>query len=256
MSLRDNWRITADDRLIHALPIFHTHGLFVAANVTLLAGASMFLLPKFDPDEVLALMGQSTLLMGVPTFYTRLLQNPGLDKSAVASMRLFISGSAPLLAETHAEFKRRTGHSILERYGMTETNMNTSNPYDGERIAGTVGLPLPGVTVRVTDTATGASLPPGETGMIEIKGPNVFRGYWRMPEKTAAEFTKDGFFISGDLGKFDDAGYLSIVGRGKDLVISGDTTSILKRWKARSTSSKVSSKVPCSAFPIPILVKA
>ncbi|MCM2477229.1 malonyl-CoA synthase [Rhizobium sp. CG5] len=221
LTLRDVWRVTADDRLIHALPIFHTHGLFVATNVTLLSGASMFLLPKFDPDEVLSLMPQATLMMGVPTFYVRLLQNPRLDHHAVSTMRLFISGSAPLLAETHVEFKNRTGHAILERYGMTETNMNTSNPYDGERIAGTVGFPLPGVTVRVTDPATGKVLPADETGMIEIKGPNVFKGYWRMPEKTAAEFTADGFFISGDLGKIDPAGYVHIVGRGKDLVISG-----------------------------------
>jgi malonyl-CoA/methylmalonyl-CoA synthetase len=221
LTLRDYWRVTADDRLIHALPIFHTHGLFVATNVTLLAGASMFLLSKFDADEVVSLMPQATMLMGVPTFYVRLLQSPRLNKEAVANIRLFISGSAPLLAETHAEFQARTGHAILERYGMTETNMNTSNPYEGRRIAGTVGFPLPGVTVRVTDPATGAVLPAEETGMIEIKGPNVFKGYWRMPEKTAAEFTADGFFISGDLGKIDGDGYVHIVGRGKDLVISG-----------------------------------
>ncbi|WP_373414407.1 malonyl-CoA synthase [Ensifer aridi] len=221
MALRDFWHVTAQDRLIHALPIFHTHGLFVATNVTLLAGASMFLLPKFDPDEVISLMPRATLLMGVPTFYVRLLQSPRLDREAVSNMRLFISGSAPLLAETHVGFQNRTGHAILERYGMTETNMNTSNPYDGERIAGTVGFPLPGVTVRVTDPATGAVLPAEETGMIEIKGPNVFKGYWRMPEKTAAEFTADGFFISGDLGKIDRRGYVHIVGRSKDLVISG-----------------------------------
>ncbi|MBB4569369.1 malonate--CoA ligase [Rhizobium leucaenae] len=220
-TLRDYWHFTSADRLIHALPIFHTHGLFVATNVTLLAGASMFLLPKFDPEEVLSLMSRSTVLMGVPTFYTRLLQNPRLNKDAAADMRLFISGSAPLLAETHADFRSRTGHAILERYGMTETNMNTSNPYDGERVAGTVGFPLPGVTVRVVDTATGKPLPANETGMIEIKGPNVFKGYWRMPEKTAAEFTRDGFFITGDLGKIDERGYVHIVGRGKDLVISG-----------------------------------
>ncbi|QHW23416.1 malonyl-CoA synthase [Rhizobium leguminosarum bv. viciae 248] len=221
LTLRDYWRVTADDRLIHALPIFHTHGLFVATNVTLLAGASMFLLSKFDPEEILSLMPQATMLMGVPTFYVRLLQSPRLDRKAVANIRLFISGSAPLLAETHTEFQARTGHAILERYGMTETNMNTSNPYEGKRIAGTVGFPLPDVTVRVTDPATGLALPPEETGMIEIKGPNVFKGYWRMPEKTAAEFTADGFFISGDLGKIDREGYVHIVGRGKDLVISG-----------------------------------
>ncbi|MGV1754495.1 malonate--CoA ligase [Agrobacterium sp. CG674] len=220
-TLKDVWRVTADDRLIHALPIFHTHGLFVATNVTLLSGACMHLLTKFDPEEVLSLMPHSTLMMGVPTFYVRLLQSPHLNKDAVSNIRLFISGSAPLLAETHNEFHARTGHAILERYGMTETNMNTSNPYDGKRIAGTVGFPLPGVSVRITDPATGTELPTGETGMIEIKGPNVFKGYWRMPEKTAAEFTADGFFISGDLGKIDAEGYVHIIGRGKDLVISG-----------------------------------
>ncbi|MQB44809.1 malonyl-CoA synthase [Rhizobium sp. ICMP 5592] len=221
LALREYWRVTAADRLIHALPIFHTHGLFVATNVTLVAGASMFLLPKFEPGEILSLMPKATLMMGVPTFYVRLLQHEGLNRDAVANMRLFISGSAPLLTETHVSFQQRTGHAILERYGMTETNMNTSNPYDGERRAGTVGFPLPGVTVRITDPATGATLSPEETGMIEIKGPNVFKGYWRMPEKTAAEFTQDGYFISGDLGKIDADGYVHIVGRGKDLVISG-----------------------------------
>ncbi|TXR49634.1 malonate--CoA ligase [Phyllobacterium endophyticum] len=221
LTLRDYWHVTENDRLIHALPIFHTHGLFVATNVTLLAGASMFLLSKFDADVVISLLPQATMLMGVPTFYVRLLQSPRLDEEAVANIRLFISGSAPLLAETHTEFQARTGHAILERYGMTETNMNTSNPFDGKRIAGTVGFPLPGVKVRVTDPVTGAMLAPEETGMIEIKGPNVFKGYWRMPEKTAAEFTADGFFISGDLGKIDRDGYVHIVGRGKDLVISG-----------------------------------
>ncbi|NNH30554.1 malonyl-CoA synthase [Rhizobium sp. SEMIA 4085] len=220
-TLRDCWHVTSGDRLIHALPIFHTHGLFVATNVTLLAGASMFLLSKFDADEVVALMPQATMLMGVPTFYVRLLQSRRLDKQAVANMRLFVSGSAPLLAETHVEFEKRTGHAILERYGMTETNMNTSNPYDGARIAGTVGLPLPGVTVRVTDPATGAVLRHDETGMIEIKGPNVFKGYWRMPEKTLAEVNSDGFFITGDLGMIATDGYVHIVGRSKDLVISG-----------------------------------
>lgn len=221
LTLRDLWRVTAKDRLIHALPIFHTHGLFVAINVTLLAGASMFLLPKFDPSQVLSLLPRSTLMMGVPTFYVRLLQNDGLTRDVVANMRLFISGSAPLLAETHTAFKQRTGHAILERYGMTETNMNTSNPYDGERIAGTVGFPLPGVTIRVTDPASGEVMKIDETGLLEIKGPNVFTGYWRMPEKTRAEFREDGFFKSGDLGKIDEAGYVHIVGREKDLVISG-----------------------------------
>lgn len=220
-TLRDYWRFTAGDRLIHALPIFHTHGLFVASNVILLAGASMYFLPKFDADEVLRLMPQATAMMGVPTFYVRLIQHPGLTPGVTAKMRLFVSGSAPLLAETHRTFAERTGHAILERYGMTETNMNTSNPYDGERIAGTVGFPLPEISLRVADPESGKPLPDGETGMIEVKGPNVFKGYWRMPEKTRAEFRSDGFFITGDLGKIDDRGYIHIVGRGKDLVISG-----------------------------------
>ncbi|MGE0239421.1 MAG: AMP-binding protein, partial [Parvibaculaceae bacterium] len=164
---------------------------------------------------------EATAMMGVPTFYTRLLRHQGLTREATAHMRLFISGSAPLLADTHREFSRRTGHAILERFGMTETNMNTSNPYDGERIAGTVGLPLPGVEVRITDPDSGRPLTTGEIGMIEVRGPNVFKGYWRMPEKTASEFRLDGFFITGDLGRIDDNGYVSIVGRGKDLIITG-----------------------------------
>lgn len=220
-TLRDYWRFANTDRLIHALPIFHTHGLFVASNVILLAGASMYFLPKFDVDEVLRLMKSSTAMMGVPTFYVRLLQHPGLTHEAAVGMRLFVSGSAPLLAETHRAFAERTGHTILERYGMTETNMNTSNPYDGDRIAGTVGFPLPGVSVRVTEPESGRVVANGETGMIEVKGPNVFKGYWRMLEKTKAEFRDDGFFITGDLGKIDERGYVHIVGRGKDLVISG-----------------------------------
>ncbi|SON57907.1 Long-chain-fatty-acid-CoA ligase [Hartmannibacter diazotrophicus] len=220
-TLVEEWRFTGADRLIHALPIFHTHGLFVASNVILLAGASMIFLPKFDPDQVLALMASSTTMMGVPTFYTRLLQHPGLTREATRTMRLFTSGSAPLLAETHRQFEDKTGHRILERYGMTETNMNTSNPYEGERIAGTVGFPLPGVLVRISNPDTGKSVADGGIGMIEVKGPNVFKGYWRMPEKTKAEFRDDGFFITGDLGKIDEHGYVHIVGRGKDLVISG-----------------------------------
>jgi malonyl-CoA/methylmalonyl-CoA synthetase len=221
LTLRDHWRFTSADRLIHALPIFHTHGLFVASNVTLLSGASMYLLSKFDADEALGLMERATVMMGVPTFYVRLVQHSGLTREATARMRLFVSGSAPLLAETHRSFAEKTGHAILERYGMTETNMNTSNPYDGDRIAGTVGFPLPGVSLRVTDPETGTPVPEGEMGMIEVKGANVFKGYWRMPEKTAAEFRADGFFITGDLGKIDERGYVHIVGRGKDLVISG-----------------------------------
>src|ERR1700751_5918725 len=221
LSLVDYWRFTDKDVLIHALPIYHTHGLFVASNVTLFARASMIFLPKFDPDLILKLMARATGMMGVPTFYTRLLQHPGLSKESAKHMRLFVSGSAPLLADTHREWSARTGHAVLERYGMTETNMNTSNPYDGERVAGAVGHALPGVSVRVTDPETGKVLKPDTIGMIEVKGPNVFKGYWRMPEKTKSEFRDDGFFITGDLGKIDDKGYVHIVGRGKDLVISG-----------------------------------
>ncbi len=215
------WRFTSSDVLIHALPIFHTHGLFVATNTLLLAGGAMLLLPRFEASDVLAAMPRATSLMGVPTFYVRLLQHPGLTREATAHMRLFISGSAPLLAETHAAFAARTGHAILERYGMTETNMNTSNPYEGERIAGTVGFPLPGVELRVVEPDTAKPVAPGTIGMIEVKGPNVCRGYWRMPEKTKAEFRPDGFFVTGDLGLVDARGYVQIVGRGKDLIISG-----------------------------------
>jgi len=221
LSLVDYWRFTKDDVLIHALPIYHTHGLFVASNVTLFARAAMIFLPKFDPELIIRLMARSTVLMGVPTFYTRLLQSPALSHETTRHMRLFVSGSAPLLAETHREWFARTGHAVLERYGMTETNMNTSNPYDGERVPGAVGHPLPGVSVRVTDPETGKEVSRETIGMIEVKGPNVFKGYWRMPEKTKAEFRDDGFFITGDLGKIDNKGYVHIVGRGKDLVISG-----------------------------------
>src|ERR1700733_12052965 len=220
-SLVDYWRFTDKDVLIHALPIYHTHGLFVASNVTLFARASMIFLPKFDPETIIGLMARATVMMGVPTFYTRLLQSPALTHESTKHMRLFISGSAPLLADTHREWAARTGHAVLERYGMTETNMNTSNPYDGDRVAGAVGLPLPGVSVRVTDPETGTELKRDTIGMIEVKGSNVFKGYWRMPEKTKAEFRDDGFFITGDLGKIDPAGYVHILGRGKDLVISG-----------------------------------
>ena len=219
LTLIECWRFTPADRLIHALPVFHTHGLFVAVNVALLSGATMIFMNRFDPDAVIAAMPRATSLMGVPTFYTRLLDHPGLTRKACANMRLFVSGSAPLLAETHAAWRERTGFAILERYGMTETNMIASNPYDGERRAGTVGFPLPGVTVRISDG--GALVPDGEIGVIEVKGPNVFRGYWRMPDKTAQEFRPDGFFITGDLGRVDSDGYIHIVGRAKDVVISG-----------------------------------
>ncbi|WP_300069418.1 malonyl-CoA synthase [uncultured Ruegeria sp.] len=215
------WRFTPEDVLLHALPIFHTHGLFVATNVILASGGSMIFLPKFDLDDILSLMPKATSMMGVPTFYTRLLDDDRFTGDLTRHMRLFISGSAPLLAETHERFQARTGHRILERYGMTETNMNTSNPYDGERRAGTVGFPLPGVELKVTDPDTGENLPQGEIGIIEVRGPNVFDGYWQMPEKTAAELREDGFFITGDLGRVDPDGYVHIVGRGKDLIISG-----------------------------------
>jgi malonyl-CoA/methylmalonyl-CoA synthetase len=220
-TLRDLWRFTEDDTLLHALPIFHTHGLFVATNTLLLAGGAMIFLPRLDIDALIHWLPQATSLMGVPTFYTRLLDDPRFTRDLAAHMRLFISGSAPLLAETHEAFEARTGHRILERYGMTETNMNTSNPYDGERRAGTVGFPLPGVTLKVTDPDTGATLPQGEIGILEVRGPNVFMGYWQMPEKTAAELRADGFFITGDLGRIDEDGYVTIVGRQKDLIIAG-----------------------------------
>jgi malonyl-CoA/methylmalonyl-CoA synthetase len=219
-TLTDLWQFTSDDVLLHALPIFHTHGLFVATNVTLMAGGAMVFLPKLDVDQLIEWMPRATVLMGVPTFYTRLLDDARFDRDLTANMRLFISGSAPLLADTHVAFELRTGHRILERYGMTETNMNTSNPYAGDRRAGTVGLPLPDVALRVAD-ADGRELPRGETGVVEVRGPNVFQGYWNMPEKTAEEMREDGFFITGDLGVQDAEGYVTIVGRGKDLIISG-----------------------------------
>ncbi len=220
MTLREYWQFDSSDVLIHALPIFHTHGLFVATNITMMAAASMIFMQKFDAESIVDSMPQATVLMGVPTFYQRLLDQPELQ-SAASSMRLFISGSAPLLEATHQSWRRITGHSILERYGMTETNMNTSNPYDRERRSGSVGFALPGVEVLVADPQTGNPLAQGETGSIEIRGDNLFSGYWRMPEKTAEEFRNNGFFISGDLGRFDADGYLHIVGRSKDLIISG-----------------------------------
>ncbi|HTR14406.1 MAG TPA: malonyl-CoA synthase [Roseiarcus sp.] len=221
LTLVDYWRFTSADRLIHALPVFHTHGLFVAVNVALLAGATMIYQNRFDPDAVIGALPHATSMMGVPTFYTRLLDHPKLTRELCANMRVFTSGSAPLLAETHIAWRERTGHVILERYGMTETNMITSNPYDGERRAGTVGFPLPGVSVRIADPETGAPAPKGEIGVIEVTGANVFKGYWRMPEKTAQEFRPDGYFVTGDLGRIDADGYIHIVGRAKDLVISG-----------------------------------
>ncbi|MDH3759548.1 MAG: malonyl-CoA synthase [Gammaproteobacteria bacterium] len=221
LTLVDYWRFSADDVLLHALPIFHTHGLFVATNIIMICGGSMIFLSRFDVDALIEQLPRATSLMGVPTFYTRLLADARFDRDLVAHMRLFVSGSAPMLAETHVQFEATTGHRILERYGMTETNMNTSNPYDGERRAGSVGFALPGVEIKITDPENGAALAQGETGIIEIRGPNVFLGYWRKPEKTALELREDGFFISGDMGMIDDDGYLHILGREKDLVISG-----------------------------------
>ena len=219
--LRDFWQFEEDDVLLHMLPIYHTHGLFVACNLLAMVGGSMIFLPKFDADKALSFLPQATTMMGVPTFYTRLLNEERFTREASQHMRLFISGSAPLLAETHKSFAARTGKKILERYGMTETNMSTSNPYDGERIAGTVGVPLPGVELRIADAKTGKSVPDGEIGIIELKGDNVFTGYWQMPEKTKESFRDDGYFITGDMAHIDENGYIVIVGRDKDLIISG-----------------------------------
>ncbi|MDB1124209.1 AMP-binding protein [Vibrio algarum] len=221
LTLADYWQFSREDCLIHALPIFHIHGLFVAINITLCAGSRLHFLPRFDADKIMEKMPSATVLMGVPTFYVRLLQHANLNKEAVSSMRLFVSGSAPLLSETHQLWQEKTGHAILERYGMTETNMNTSNPYDGARRPGTVGYPLPGVEVKICNPNTGEVLPNGEIGQIEVKGPNLFSGYWNMPEKTAEELRPTGWFLTGDLGVCDDEGYISIVGRSKDLIISG-----------------------------------
>lgn len=214
------WRWRAGDVLVHALPIFHVHGLFVASHCALLNGSKMIWLARFDPEEVIDQMSRASVFMGVPTMYVRLLDSPRLDAASTRGMRLFISGSAPLLTDTFRQFEVRTGQRILERYGMSETVMLTSNPYDGNRVAGTVGLPLPGVAVRVTGDG-GQPLGCDEIGAIEVKGPNVFSGYWRMPEKTREEFTPDGYFRTGDVGRWDANGFLSIVGRSKDLIISG-----------------------------------
>ena len=219
-TLHQTWGFCDSDVLLHALPLFHTHGLFVACHCSLLNATPMLLLPNFDPNQVMALLPRASVFMGVPTFYTRLLANPEFGRAQCARMRLFVSGSAPLLEQTHRDFLARTGHTILERYGMTECGMSTSNPLAGERKAGTVGLPLAGVSLRIVDDA-GNGVATGEIGEIEFKGPNVFQGYWRMPEKTAEEFSEDGYFRSGDLGQFDEDGYVSIVGRDKDLIISG-----------------------------------
>ena len=220
-SLVDLWRFTSSDVLLHALPIFHIHGLFVATNTVLAAAASMIFLPKFDSDEVLRLLPRASVMMGVPTYYTRMLGDQRLSHQSTRHMRLFVSGSAPLSAEHHREFEQRTGHAILERYGMTETSMIASNRYE-RRVPGSVGAPLPGVEVRITHPENGSALPePHGIGMIEVRGPNVFQGYWRNPQKTAADFRADGFFVTGDIGRIDAHGYVHIVGRAKDLIITG-----------------------------------
>ena len=215
------WKFNENDALLHALPIYHIHGLFVACNLCLLSGATIHFIKKFQAEKVIELLPKSTVMMGVPTFYTRLIESKKLNAQITKSIRVFISGSAPLLSETHKEFESITGHKILERYGMTETNMNTSNPYDGERRAGTVGFPLPGIKIRITDPENNHELGSEKIGMIEVKGENVFEGYWKMKEQTKESFTDDGYFITGDLGKFSSDGYLSIIGRNKDLIISG-----------------------------------
>ena len=214
------WGFRPGDVLLHMLPIFHVHGLFVATHCALMNGSPMLFEPKFDAKRALSLLTRTTVFMGVPTYYVRLLADPGFSRELCSNMRLFISGSAPLLTETFEEFKTRTGYTILERYGMTEGNMFTSNPYDGERRGGTVGFPLPGVTIRIAD-AENQAVAVKEIGQIQVKGDNIFRGYWQMPEKTREEFTGDGFFKTGDMGKRDKDGYISIIGRSKDLIISG-----------------------------------
>lgn len=227
-TLKDYWGWTKGDVLIHALPIFHVHGLFVAIHGALINGSKMIWLAKFDPKWVIAKMPEATVFMGVPTLYVRMLAEPALSAQAVQKMRLFVAGSAPLLIETFTAWQQRTGHTILERYGMSETVMLTSNPYapdrrhanQSERRGGTVGFPLPGVQLRVQGD-DGKALPVNEIGNIQVKGPNVFQAYWRMPEKTKDEFTADGFFKTGDVGKIDERGYVTIVGRSKDLIISG-----------------------------------
>jgi malonyl-CoA/methylmalonyl-CoA synthetase len=213
LALHEAWGFTPDDVLLHALPIFHVHGLFVALHCALLSGCPMVWLPKFADAEVLAGLDRATVMMGVPTFYTRLLDNPGFTRAKAEGVRLFVCGSAPLLPSTFAEFEERTGQRILERYGMSEAVIITTNPLDGDRIAGSVGYPLPGVDLRIGGGE--------ETGVIQIRGPSVFSAYWRMPEKTAEEFTADGFFITGDVGRQDADGRVWISGRAKDLIISG-----------------------------------
>jgi malonyl-CoA/methylmalonyl-CoA synthetase len=236
LALVEAWAFTGDDVLLHALPIFHVHGLFVATHCTLLAGARMLWLPRFDVQDVLDSLPHATVMMGVPTFYARLLADPGLTPERCANVRLFVSGSAPLLPETFAAWQARTGSRILERYGMTETGMNTSNPLDGPRVAGTVGRPLRGIAVRVREGER--ECVPGEVGGVEVQGPNVFAGYWNLPERTREEFSADGWFRTGDMGEWvpdgeEGAGYLRLVGRAKDLIISGGLNVYPKEIESR-----------------------
>ncbi len=222
LTLSKAWGFTPSDILLHALPIYHTHGLFVATNIALVSGSQIRFLKKFDLDDIILNLPSTTVMMGVPTFYTRLLTNKKFNKEITKNMRLFISGSAPLLTETHKEFESRTGHKILERYGMTETNMITSNPYIGKRKAGTVGMVLEDVAIRIANVETDDEVKKnGDIGVVEVKGPNVFKGYWKQPEKTKSEFRHDGYFITGDMGFLDQDNYLTIVGRNKDLIITG-----------------------------------
>ena len=250
------WGFEPGDVLLHALPIFHTHGLFVALNTTFLNASRVIWLPKFDLEAVMRLMPEATVMMGVPTFYTRLLGNPAFGREHCSRMRLIISGSAPLLAETHKEFEARTGHKILERYGMTEAGMITSNPYQGgERIAGTVGYALPGISVRVA-TQEGELVPPNEVGVLEVKGPNVFKGYWRNPETTKEEFRTDGYFITGDLATMSEYGRVTIVGRAKYLIISGGFNVYPKEIEEELNALPGVSESAVVGVPHPISAKA
>ncbi len=220
VALHDVWRFGPDDVLLHTLPIFHVHGLFVALHCAMLSGNEVIFLPRFDVDVVLEHLPQATVMMGVPTQYTRLLTDDRFDESACSTIRLFTSGSAPMTAAVHDEFTERTGHRILERYGMTEAGMITSNPYDGDRVPGTVGFALPGVDLRVAD-GDGRAVAVGETGVVEIRSPGLFAGYWQLPDKTAAEFRPGGWFVTGDVGSLDDEGRLTLEGRSSDMIISG-----------------------------------
>ena len=249
-ALRSAWRATEDDVLLHALPVFHAHGLFIALNTMLMAGGSMIFLPKFTANAVLKELPRSTIFMGVPTFYTRLLADDRLDAEVCGNVRLFVSGSAPLSVPTFEAFLARTGHAILERYASTETTVITANPLDGERIPGTVGYALPGVSVRIIEKEkTARTLPAGEVGEVALKGPNVFKGYWGLAEATAKEFTPDGYFRSGDLGRMGDDGRLTIVGRDKDLIISGGYN--VYPGEVEAALARIDGVADCAVFGLP-----